>query len=184
MLDKLLAWDRETFIYLNSLGIEQYDYMWSFATKLLTWTPLYIFILFLLVYKQTKKRALFKVGITVSLLLFILALTKYSKMYFERLRPSSDPTLNKIIRVINTSQEFSFISGHAAFSFSLTTIAVLFLKDKIKWIWFLYLWPVFLSFSRIYVGVHYPLDLIMGGLTGVLVARLFFGVYKRLQHSA
>jgi undecaprenyl-diphosphatase len=184
MLDKLLAWDRETFIYLNSLGIEQYDYLWSFGTKLLTWTPLYVFLLFLLIYKHTKKEAYYKVGITFSLLLFILALTKYSKTYFERLRPSSDPTLNKIIRVINTSQEFSFISGHAAFSFSLTTIAVLFLNQKYKWIWLLYIWPFFLSLSRIYVGVHYPLDLIMGGLTGVLSAKLFYGVYKRLQHSA
>ncbi len=179
MIEKLLTWDRETFIYLNSLGIEEYDYFWSFATNLSTWVPLYIFIIFLFFYKQNYKEAFLKLTTVVLMLLFVLVVTMLSKEWIGRLRPSADPTLNKLIRVIKTSPEFSFVSGHASFSFSLATLTVLFLKQKFKWIWVLYIWPIFLSLSRIYVGVHYPLDLMMGALLGVLSADLFKGFYNK-----
>jgi len=179
MLDKLLTWDRETFIYLNNLGIEKYDHFWSIATNISTWIPLYLLFAYLLFFKQPKKKAFLKVASLLLMVLFVILLTVFTKEWVGRLRPSSDATLNTLIRIIKGSEGFSFFSGHAAFSFSLTTLVVLFLKKEMKWIWVLYIWPVFLAFSRIYVGVHYPIDLITGALIGILSGHLFYGIHER-----
>tara|TARA_R110002050_G_scaffold14313_8_gene45302 strand:- start:2665 stop:3225 length:561 start_codon:yes stop_codon:yes gene_type:complete len=179
MLDKLLTWDRETFIYLNSLGIEKYDQFWGIATNISTWIPLYIIFFILLTVKQPKKEGLLKVASVVLLLLFIVLLTGVTKEWVGRLRPSADESLNTLIRIIKGSEGFSFFSGHSSFSFALTTMVVLFLKEKVKWIWAFYLWPIFLAFSRIYVGVHYPIDLITGAVVGILSAQLFYVIYTK-----
>lgn len=179
MFNDLLSWDRETFIYLNSLGIEKYDQIWSIATNISTWIPLYIFLIFLVAYSTPKKEVLQKIITIVIMLLFVLAITYLTKYCVGRARPNIDASLNTFIRVVNSSQGYSFFSGHASFAFALTTSVVLFLKDKFKWIWFLYLWAVLLAFSRIYIGVHYPIDLIMGAVVGMLSANLFYGLYSK-----
>lgn len=179
MLDKLLTWDRETFIYLNNLGIEKYDQFWSLATNISTWIPLYFLFFFLLLYKKPKKPALLKIMAVVLMVLFVLLLTALTKEWVKRIRPSSDENLNTLIRIIKGSEGFSFFSGHAAFAFSLTTLIVLFLKKDLPWVWLFYLWAVFIAFSRIYVGVHYPIDLITGAVVGMLSADLFFGIHRK-----
>lgn len=179
MLEKLLTWDRETFIYLNSLGIEDYDLFWSFATNISTWIPLYLLFAYLILTKKPKKENRQKFFTVLLMLLFVLALTGITKEWVGRLRPSVDENVNTLIRIVKASNGFSFFSGHSAFSFSLTTILVLFLKQKYKWIWAFYIWPVFLALSRIYVGVHYPIDLIIGAIVGILSANLFAGIYYK-----
>ena len=79
MLDKVLTWDRETFIYLNSLGVEKYDAFWRIITTLSTWTPLFIFFIFLLFYKETTKKALTKLYWVLAVLLFVHGLTSLTK---------------------------------------------------------------------------------------------------------
>tara|TARA_R110002051_G_scaffold241712_1_gene302097 strand:- start:65709 stop:66272 length:564 start_codon:yes stop_codon:yes gene_type:complete len=178
MLDKVLTWDRETFIYLNSLGVEKYDAFWRIITTLSTWTPLFIFFIFLLFYKETTKKALTKLYWVLAVLLFVHGLTSLTKEWVARLRPSSDSTLSELIRIVQeASVGYSFFSGHASFSFSLSTIIVLFLKDRFWWVWLFYLWALLIVFSRIYVGVHYPIDLIMGALVGTVSAYIFYLLY-------
>ncbi|WP_405247299.1 phosphatase PAP2 family protein [Cellulophaga sp. Asnod2-G02] len=179
MLDKLLTWDRETFIYLNSLGIEKYDQFWGIATNISTWIPLYITFLFLVIYKNSTKEKFQKISTAVLLLIFVLLLTGLTKELVGRIRPSADAELNTLIRIIKGSDGFSFFSGHSAFSFSLTTIVVLFIKERFKWSWAFYCWPIFLAFSRIYVGVHYPVDLITGAVVGIVSANLFYKIYLK-----
>ncbi|QWX84301.1 phosphatase PAP2 family protein [Cellulophaga sp. HaHaR_3_176] len=179
MLEKLLTWDRETFIYLNSLGIEKYDHFWSFATNISTWIPLYVLFAYLLLTKKPNKEDWRKFATVFLMLIFVLALTGITKEWVGRLRPSIDENINTLIRIVKASNGFSFFSGHSAFSFSLTTIIVLFLKHKYKWVWVFYIWPFFLAFSRIYVGVHYPVDLITGATVGILSANLFVAIYLR-----
>jgi len=179
MLEKLLIWDRETFIYLNSLGIENYDTFWDIGTTISTWIPLYLLFAFLIVTKSPKKANWLKFWTTILMLLFVLLLTGLTKEVVGRLRPSIDENVNTLIRIVKASNGFSFFSGHSAFSFSLTTMVVLFAKDSYKWVYVFYIWPIFLAFSRIYVGVHYPLDLIIGAIVGVLSAHLFLGIYNK-----
>ena len=179
MLKHLLEWDRNTFIYLNNLGTEDYDLFWVIVTNITSWIPLYILLLALIFLKYPKKEALFISCTIVLLLICILGLTDITKTYFERLRPNNDIEINSIIRILKNPAGYSFFSGHASSSFSLTTISFLFLRKKISIIWLLFIWPFLFAYSRIYVGVHYPLDLITGALSGMLLGFLFYLFYRR-----
>lgn len=179
MLKHLLEWDRNTFIYLNNLGTEDYDLFWVIVTNITSWIPLYILLLALIFLKYPKKEALFISCTIVLLLICILGLTDIVKTYFERLRPNNDIEINSIIRILKNPAGYSFFSGHASSSFSLTTISFLFLRKKVSIIWLLFIWPFLFAYSRIYVGVHYPLDLITGALIGMLLGFLFYLFYRR-----
>ena len=96
MLNHLLEWDRNTFIYLNNLGTEDYDLFWVIVTNITSWIPLYILLLALIFLKYPKKEALFISCTIVLLLICILGLTDIFKTYFERLRPNNDIEINSI----------------------------------------------------------------------------------------
>lgn len=184
MLDKLLTWDRETFIYLNSLGVEKYDQFWGIITTISTWSPLFLVFIYLLFYKETTKNGFLKLSWVIAVLLFVHALTTFTKNWVARLRPSSDTTLNELIRIVQASEGYSFFSGHASFSFALITIMVLLLKEKFRWIWIFYFWALLMCISRVYVGVHYPLDLITGALVGTIFAYIFYLLYGKFTKRA
>lgn len=181
MFEKLLKWDRETFIYLNSLGIERYDGFWSFITHISTWIPLFILFIVLLFWRNTRKEGGYMALMMGLLILFVLALTHVTKLYVARLRPSNDEEINTLIRILQSPTDYSFYSGHASSSFAITTMLVLLLRNKIKWIWVFFLWPLLFSTSRIYVGVHFPIDIIVGAVVGMLCAWLFYALYKKFK---
>ncbi|NHF60802.1 phosphatase PAP2 family protein [Flavobacteriaceae bacterium TP-CH-4] len=181
MLDQLQQWDRETFIYLNGLGIEEYDAFWSVVTKFGTWTPLFLLIIFLIFWRNNLKRAGWNLLFLVLMVLSVAFAIDATKEYIGRLRPNNDTEINQLIRILHTPTDFSFFSGHAASSFSIATMAVLLLRDRYKWIYFIFLWPLLFSFSRIYLGVHYPLDILVGALVGVGFAFLFNGLRQRIK---
>ncbi len=178
MLEQLNKWDRELFVYLNSLGIEDYDNFWIFVTNIKHWIPLYItfFVLFFIAYHW--KKALFSSAFLLSSFLTTLAFTNFVKGIALRLRPNNDPELLDIIRILQTPSNYSFFSGHASSSFVVTTFVVLSLKEKYRWIWFAYIWPVIFIMSRVYVGVHYPLDLLVGAIVGVIFGIGFYKLYE------
>jgi undecaprenyl-diphosphatase len=181
MFEKLLKWDRETFIYLNSLGIERYDAFWSLITHISTWIPLFLLFIFLLFWKNSKREGGYMALMMGLLILFVLALTHVTKLYVARLRPSNDEEINTLIRILQSPTDYSFYSGHASSSFAITTMLVFLLRNKIKWIWVFFLWPLLFSTSRIYVGVHFPIDIIVGAVVGMLCAWLFYVLYKKFK---
>ena len=179
MLDQLLEWDRDIFVYLNKLGIENWDTFWTVATEILSWTPLFILFLILILSYYPGRRGKLMAVTVLGLLGCVLALMAITKAWVARLRPNQESELREYIRILKDSESFSFFSGHAATSFAITTIVVLFLRRKTPWIWLSFLWPIIFSFSRIYVGVHYPFDIVTGLLVGVGLAFLFYRAYYR-----
>ncbi len=173
MLDKLQQWDRDTFIYLNGLGIERYDAFWSVVTKFGTWTPLFVLIVFLLFWKRPIKKSLWDLTFFLLMIVTVGYAIDTVKKGVGRLRPNNEETINQMIRVLHTPHDFSFFSGHAASSFSIATMAILLLRGRYKWIYLVLLWPILFSFSRIYLGVHYPLDILVGMMVGICFAFLF-----------
>ena len=179
MLERLIEWDQETLIFLNSLGIEQYDGFWTLITQVPTWTPLFLFFFLLMLWYHPLKKALVLMAMIIALLGFILLATDLTKEWVERIRPNNDTEINHLLRVFRNPTSYSFFSGHAATSFSITSLVVLFLRNRTKWIWLLFIWPILFSLSRIYVGVHYPIDIFVGTLVGVFSAFLFYYLFKR-----
>lgn len=179
MLEKLLKWDRDTFIYFNGLGVEEYDFFWSTITNITTWIPLFLLLIVLLVLKFPKKEAFYKLMTIFGLVFFIIIVTHLTKTWVGRLRPNNTEEINTLIRILKSPTDYSFFSGHAASSFSITVLVFLFLRKKVRWLVLFFIWPLLFAISRIYVGVHYPLDIIVGALVGILTGLLFYKLYNR-----
>ena len=95
-----------------------------------------------------------------------------------RLRPCSDPELELTIRAVLQRSSFSFVSGHSTTSFAMTTFFILLLKNNFKYIRFLLIWPILFAYSRVYLGVHFPLDIFTGFLLGITEGYIFYFLAK------
>ncbi|WP_203293638.1 phosphatase PAP2 family protein [Luteirhabdus pelagi] len=180
MLELLKHWDQELFIFLNNLGIERYDAFWITITQEETWTPLFIiFIGLIFFYYRAKKGGIVLLMLLVTVGLTML-LTNTVKESIERLRPNNVEALSELIRILQRPSNFSFFSGHASSSFSVTTFMVLVIRHYTKWIYLAYLWPLLFVASRIFVGVHYPSDIVVGAMVGVVMAYGGYVATKRI----
>jgi len=179
MFEKLLKWDRDTFVYLNGLGIENYDLFWSTVTNISTWIPLFILFMILFYLKFPKREALNKFFMIVGLAIFITLITYVTKISVARLRPNNTEEINTLIRILKSPTDYSFFSGHASSSFSITMLVFLFLRKKVKWAFLFFIWPILFAMSRIYVGVHFPIDILVGMVVGLLSGWMFYVLYQR-----
>lgn len=178
MLEKLLALDEQLLIYLNTMGSEQYDDFWLFITDITHSFPLFAILFIIKLKKLPVRKALILIFSTLVLLGVILVLTELTKMTVQRLRPMNVDHLEGVIRELVTTQNYSFFSGHTATSFGLSAFLILLMRKEWKWIYTLWIWAILFSYSRIYVGAHYPLDIIVGAVVGALLA---WGAYKILS---
>lgn len=181
MLDKVLSFDENLFIFLNGLGSDKYDGLWLIITKQTSWIPLFIILLYLIFKKLGTKQTLYLLIFVAVLLVFTDQITNLFKNGFQRLRPCNNPEINSIIRVVQSRKSFSFFSGHAANSTAVTTFLYLIFKKNFNYFWLLFLWPLIFAYSRIYLGLHYPIDIIFGYMFGALMGFLMFNLYQIAQ---
>jgi len=173
-LENIIKYDKELFIQLNALGSETYDAFWMVVTNQFSWTPLFLLLFFLIFKAYGWKKGLVLVFVAALLVTFSDQFVNLIKDFFERLRPNNDPSINNIIRVLKTPHSFSFVSGHSTTSFAVTLFMVLTLRKYYKYPLLLLIWPLFFAYSRIYVGVHFPVDIFVGMLLGLLIGTLFY----------
>ncbi len=179
MFKILKDWDRDIFIFLNSLGIEKFDGFWIFVTQIETWFPLFLLFIILIFYYYRGKRGVLVLMFMVLTFGITMGFTEIVKDYVARLRPNNVKALGDLIRILQTPSNYSFFSGHASSSFSITTFVVLSLRKYTNWIYAAYLWPLVFSLSRIFVGVHFPSDIFVGALVGTSFAFLFHFLCQR-----
>ncbi|MAZ27512.1 MAG: phosphatase PAP2 family protein [Cytophagaceae bacterium] len=179
MWEQLAEWDRKLFVFLNNLGVDDYDNFWIFITQINHWIPLYLIFFGLFFYSFSWKKAILSILFTLISLAAVVSFTQFVKIQVARLRPNNEPLLEDLIRVLQKPTNFSFFSGHAASSFAVTTFVVLVLRKKHPWVFAFYIWPVLFAMSRIFVGVHYPSDILVGAGVGVSMASLFYYFYKK-----
>ncbi len=176
-IEHILRKDRELLIFINALGNEKWDFFWLNITNKYIWLPLYIILLFLIFKYYGWKKALFTVFIIALLITFTDQLVNLIKEITQRIRPNNDETIKNLIRVVKNSSDFSFVSGHATNSFAVSIFVILSLKNYFKPIYFLLIWPLLFAYSRIYLGVHYPLDVLSGAFLGILIGIGFYKVH-------
>jgi len=179
MWEQLLQWDKEVLLYFNNLGSETYDRFWIFITQIKNWIPLYIFFFFLFIRAFHFKKAIVAIIFSLISLGTSLGLTEVVKMTFDRVRPSNNGELQSYLRILQTPDDYSFFSGHAAVSITITLFVIFTLQQRFKWVWLFLIWPFLFCWSRIYVGVHYPSDIIVGIIVGSILGYTLFRLFKK-----
>jgi undecaprenyl-diphosphatase len=180
MLEKIIHFDKELFVFLNGLGSEAYDGLWLAITKQIYWTPLFLVIFYLLQKKLGWKNFGFYLLFTALLILVCDQTANLFKWYFHRLRPCNVEELQGIIRVVKSSDSFSFFSGHATNSMATTVFAFMILKKQYKHIYLLFLFPLIFAYSRIYLGLHFPTDVLTGYAFGATFGFLAYKLYQKI----
>jgi undecaprenyl-diphosphatase len=186
MIEYLLELDKEIFLTLNGLHASWLDPIMYFLSEKLVWLPLYLFLVYL-IFREYKKDGWFVLmGIVVTIVLADQITTSFMKPYFERLRPSRDPSLEPFIHLVNgyKGSKFGFASSHAANTFGMATFLFLLFGKRFRWVWILFVWASLVTYSRIYLGVHFPGDILVGALVGALAGLagfLFFRWIKKIS---
>lgn len=184
MIDSLIEFDIELFLYLNNLGNIQWDGFWMFMTNKFSAIPLYLLLLFLS-YKQCGAKK------TIVILLFIAALIGISdqtsnlfKYGFQRLRPCHDESLEGLFRLAKESCGglYSYFSAHAANSMAIAVFFGLLLRRSYKYLpLILIVWAAIVGYSRIYIGVHFPFDVFTGFFFGSMYAAILYRVFSLIR---
>ena len=174
LLDKIIRFDKELMVQLNGLGTESWDQFWILATNQLSWIPLYLIFFYLIFKSLGWKKGLALVLLTAVLITFSDQFTVFLKDSFERLRPNRDPSVNTMIRILKNNSSFSFVSGHATTSMAVSLLMFLTLRKSFPYTWLFFIWPIIFAYSRIYIGVHFPMDVLCGALLGAGIGYLFY----------
>ena len=184
MLDRIKQIDTELLIFLNNLGNKSWDPIWIAITDKFTFLPLFLLIIFLL-FKKNGIKGLFIILLFISfLILFTDQFTNLFKDFTQRLRPCRLDELQNLLREIDIRcGKYGFFSAHAANSISIAVFILNCVNESVKKYLkpILILWVLFFSYSRIYLGVHYPLDTIFGLTFGLLSGYLFTCIYNHFK---
>lgn len=181
MFDSLIQKDKELLVFLNNLGSEQWDSFWLIITNQFYWAPLFLFIFYLIIKTFGWKQGGFMIFSMIVLVTFSDQFVNLIKNTTARLRPNNDPEILHLLRTLKSPQSFSFISGHATTSTFFTVFVILLLREKYKRIYLILLFPLLFAYSRLYLGVHFPIDIFVGILTGILLANLYFLLFKKID---
>lgn len=169
---------------MNGLHAYWLDPIMVWISGKVLWYPLYLFLIILIIreYKWKAILVLALVGVSVGLADQITS--GFMKPFFERFRPSHEPTLAGLVHLVNGYKggRFGFASSHAANSFAVATFIFLSLRHRHQWLKWLFLWALVVSYSRIYLGVHYPGDIIVGGLIGRGVGWLVYRIKAPVEN--
>ncbi len=178
-MEEIILEDKQAMIFLNNLGSSTFDPFWILVSEKWFWIPLYIIFLYFL-YKNFYKKSLFYILLFVALGITASdQITNIFKFGFERLRPCHDPSLEGLLREVKCGGKFGFYSAHSSNSFFVATYLTILLGKKIKQLpYFLFVWAAIVAYSRVYLGMHFPGDLIVGAIMGILLA-LFFGTLAK-----
>jgi undecaprenyl-diphosphatase len=180
LLETIFEKDHQLLIFLNNLGNENWDGFWLNITNKLAWLPLYLFILFYFFKYYGWKKTLLTLFILALLVTFTDQFVNLIKFSFARLRPNKDDTIKNLIRVVKDSGGYSFLSGHATNSMAVSTFVILSLRSYFKPVYLILIWPMLFAYSRIYLGVHYPLDVVSGLVLGFTIGIIFYRINRLL----
>ena len=191
MLDTIMKWDKELFLTLNFDGGEMLDKFFWLVSGKLTWAPLYILIIILLGRRYGWRYTLLAMVFMAVMVVAVDHVCNFLKDAMQKPRPTYNPDFEGLIHLVKRPNGtfykgyiYGSVSAHAATTFAIMTFSSTLVRTR----WFTILtilWAVLVCYSRIYIGAHYPLDLILGAtlgiITGVLTVRLFRWIVDKLQ---
>ena len=179
-MEYLVETDHEIFLFLNNLGKPAFDGFWNLVTNKFTSIPFYGLLLYLLYKSIGLKRTFVTLLLVAGLITCTDQLANIFKHWIERPRPCRQEGVMEMARFVAVRcGRFGFFSAHAASSAALTVFLGLILRRYWKGsLIVLACWAALVSYSRIYVGVHYPGDIVVGWLFGIILGFFFFKGWK------
>jgi len=183
LLELIKNCETGTFLFFNSFKNPVADFIMWWSSNRFIWIPLYIFFLWM-VYKKYPKN-FWMVIITCALLVLVNdQLCNLFKSGIGRFRPTHDPVIGQLVLTVNDYRggKYGFYSAHAAISFSIATFISMLRNDAPKIVIIAFFYALLHSFSRIYLGVHFPSDIVVGMTVGVFTGWLFAELYVKLYN--
>lgn len=183
MLDWIQNIDKIVLLALNGSHTSFWDEIMWFASSKWSWLPFYALLFALLIWKF--KRASIPMIVLIALLITVSdqIASGFFKPFVERLRPSHEIGIKDMLHIINGYRggKYGFMSSHAANVFSLAFYLTFVTYHKIKWLPFILIpWAIFVSISRVYLGVHYPSDILAPMIISIPIAWLISRLYYRI----
>lgn len=179
-LEKLDQW---LFIKINSGSANPFfDSLMPFMRYPLNWAPLYLFLGAFALLNYKGKGAWWILFFICTIALTDMTGNHLFKQNFERIRPCGDPDFFYNVRLLvnHCSTGYSFISNHAANHFGLAAFFFLTTKPLLKrWAWIAFAWAALIAYAQVYVGIHYPLDVLAGALLGLLLGTLTGTIFNK-----
>jgi undecaprenyl-diphosphatase len=178
-LDTLNQIDTQLFLFFNGLHNETFDHIMVWVSGKTTWWPFYLALLAYLVWSRRLQVIPVLLFIALCVTLADQSSVKLFKDVFERLRPCREPALEGLVHMVNgkCGGLYGFVSSHAANTFGVAMLLLLIVKKQ----WFsvlMLVWATLVSYSRIYLGVHYPGDIIGGAVLGMLCGYLVYLLFR------
>ena len=181
MIELLKSADTSALLFLNGLNNAFFDELFWLISSKYAWIPMICALLFCTFRRNWRTGAMMIVAIALVITLCDQISSGIIKDAVCRLRPTHDSELAGLVHVVNNyrSGQYGFVSSHAANSFGVATFLALAFRER-KFLWIIIGWAAILSYSRIYLGVHFPGDIICGGLLGCLLGAIVYMLYKRV----
>ncbi len=183
MLDKVIKHDQQLLIYLNNLGTDFLDPIFMYITHQINWWPFFLILIFLLLKKISLKQFGLLVLILTVFFVFTDQMTNVVKYSVARLRPVNDPLIEPYLRILRKANSPSFFSGHASNSSGSILIIFLIMKRYYKYAWLIFFFPLLFAYTRIYLALHYPLDILCGYIFGIASGFLFYYIFKYFNNK-
>ena len=181
MIEEILKLDSKLFLYLNNLWTPDFDSFWSTLSKIEANILMYLFLICLFFYVQKIRPKFLNVFCLMFVIVLMITITDQGanlfKDSFQRLRPCYNESIKDSLRLVkeNCGGKYGFFSAHASNSFSLAIFFGLLFKNRIRYIFLITIvFASLISYSRIYLGVHFPIDIIIGSTFGLCVGFIMY----------
>ncbi|MCU0392905.1 MAG: phosphatase PAP2 family protein [Thermoflexibacter sp.] len=185
MLESLDEIDKTIFLFLNGLHQDWLDPIMQFITGTVSWIPFYILILAFLFWKFKKYALVILIAIALTITAADQLTSSLMKPTFQRLRPCYDEQIRlQVYNYVGCGGQFGFASSHAANTFALAMMLWIVcrgMSERRKIAYLMFSWAGLVAYSRIYVGVHYLGDVLVGGIIGIILASVISFLFKQMN---
>jgi undecaprenyl-diphosphatase len=182
-METLSRLDDKLFLYLNSLHVSWMDRVMTLITDMWVWMPLYLLLIYWIVKSYGRRWWWIILAVIVVVFCSDQLSSHVCKPIFQRLRPCHNAAFQDLIHLPKgkAGGQYGFVSSHAANTFSIAVFLIMALRKFRPWpAILLILWAVLSSYSRIYIGYHYPGDIFCGTLLGILVGLILWKVFQNV----